>query len=64
MAKIKSGSPPPRFIVDIEIHAVEGRSRTLFVDEVGCICVREGPENVIPTVDEVIIEGLKDMNLL
>ena len=78
LAQIKGGHPPRRFIVDIRVaapryHGHEGdqpatdaaaRIKTLYADEVGCVCVRKGPENTIPSLEETIDEVEADFSRL
>lgn len=58
LALIKGGNPPPRFVVEIVIKPTGNPSQPLYEDEVGSVCARRGPENVIPSVDEVVNDTL------
>ena len=71
LKKIKGGDPPKRFIIDIRVDAhqndvptSQGATKTTFVDEVGCVCVRRGPDNAIPTVEEILYEAIDEFERL
>jgi len=63
---IKEGKPPSRYVVLIKIHRSETTDPLppLYADELGCICVRTGPDNAIPTVDDVLRMAIKDLDEL
>jgi len=67
LERLKLGNPPSRFVVDIHVDVRgyrddDGRPRTLYVDEVGCICLRRGPENYIPSFEDILCEELRKLD--
>ena len=69
LKRIKRGDPPKRFIIDIRVDArqngpTQGPAKAIFVDEVGCVCVRRGPDNAIPTVEEILYQAIDEFERL
>ena len=60
------GVIPQRFVIEIvvDVGRKPGTMPMIFADEVGCVCVRCGSENAIPSVEDILDEAIENFERL